>query len=61
MTFTESVKSCLSGYAKFEGRASRSEYWWFGVFNFLAFCIYICHSPIYEKSEFFSPFFDFAF
>ena len=42
MTFTESVKSCLSGYAKFEGRASRSEYWWFGVFNFLIDIVAIC-------------------
>ncbi len=36
MTFQESVKTCLTEkYAKFEGRASRSEYWWF----FLAYII----------------------
>ena len=29
MTFTESVSSCLKKYFVFEGRASRSEYWWF--------------------------------
>ena len=55
MTFGESIKSCLSGYVKFEGRASRSEYWWFGVFNFLigivASCIDKSASTIYEKSE----------
>ncbi len=33
MTFTESVKSVFSKYAKFEGRASRSEYWYFVLFN----------------------------
>jgi len=55
MTFTESVKSCLNGYVKFDGRAPRSECWWFGVFNFLidivAICIDISASTIYEKSE----------
>ena len=29
MTFTESVSTCLKKYFVFEGRASRSEYWWF--------------------------------
>lgn len=29
MTFTESIKTCLSKYADFSGRATRSEYWWF--------------------------------
>lgn len=32
MTFTESIKVCLSNYANFNGRASRSEYWWFALF-----------------------------
>lgn len=32
MTFTDSIKTCLSKYADFEGRASRSEYWWFVLF-----------------------------
>ena len=35
MTFTESIKTCLSKYADFTGRASRSEYWWFYLFTFL--------------------------
>lgn len=39
MTFVESVKFCLTkGYAKFQGRASRSEYWWFVLFYL---CIYL--------------------
>ena len=32
MSFTEAVKSCLTGYVNFGGRASRSEYWWFQLF-----------------------------
>lgn len=32
MEFTESITTCLSKYADFNGRASRSEYWWFWVF-----------------------------
>lgn len=29
MTFGKSVSTCLKKYFVFEGRASRSEYWWF--------------------------------
>jgi len=29
MTFSESLSTCLKKYFVFEGRASRSEYWWF--------------------------------
>lgn len=36
MTFGESIQSCFSKYANFDGRASRSEYWWFSLFTFLA-------------------------
>lgn len=32
MTFVDSIKTCLSKYADFNGRASRSEYWWFVLF-----------------------------
>lgn len=35
MTFGESIRTCFSKYATFAGRASRSEYWWFFLFNFL--------------------------
>ena len=35
MSFTESVRSVLSQYAVFSGRASRSEYWWYYLFTFL--------------------------
>ncbi len=33
MTFQESIKTCLTKYVDFVGRASRSEYWWFVLFN----------------------------
>ena len=33
MTFMESVRTCLKeNYCNFEGRAPRSEYWWFELF-----------------------------
>lgn len=36
MTFTESVRTVLAKYATFDGRAARSEYWWFALFVLLA-------------------------
>lgn len=35
MTFTESISTCFSKYASFDGTASRSEYWWFMLFLFV--------------------------
>ncbi|MFZ6689734.1 DUF805 domain-containing protein [Undibacterium sp. SXout11W] len=35
MNFQDSIKTCFNKYASFEGRASRSEYWWFALFTFL--------------------------
>ena len=35
MTFGESISTCFSKYASFDGRAPRSEYWWFFLFTFL--------------------------
>lgn len=35
MTFGESISTCFSKYASFEGRASRSEFWWFFLFTVL--------------------------
>lgn len=31
-TFGEAIQVCLRNYATFEGRASRSEYWWYLLF-----------------------------
>lgn len=35
MTFFQSVHSVFSKYATFRGRASRSEFWYFVLFNFI--------------------------
>ena len=36
MNFIEAVKSVFTHYADFKGRARRSEYWWFTLFNIIA-------------------------
>ena len=36
MNLVDSVKTCLQKYVGFEGRASRSEYWWFYLVFFLS-------------------------
>lgn len=36
MNFGQSISTCMSKYVTFSGRASRSEYWWFVLFNMLA-------------------------
>ena len=36
MTFFESIQTCFSKYADFNGRASRPELWWWVLFVFLA-------------------------
>ena len=35
MSFGEAIKVCFQKYATFSGRARRSEYWYFVLFNFL--------------------------
>ena len=35
MTFVESIRTCFQKYVTFDGRATRSEYWWFVLFTFL--------------------------
>ncbi len=35
MDFMQSVKSCFSQYVGFSGRAGRSEYWWFFLFQII--------------------------
>jgi uncharacterized membrane protein YhaH (DUF805 family) len=32
LTFYESIRECFTKYAEFNGRASRSEFWWFMLF-----------------------------
>ncbi|MCJ7800157.1 MAG: DUF805 domain-containing protein [Polaromonas sp.] len=35
MNFGQAISSCLRNYATFSGRASRSELWWFFLFQIL--------------------------
>ena len=35
MGFVEAISACFSKYATFTGRARRSEYWWFALFQAL--------------------------
>ncbi len=37
MNFKESVTTCFQKYVDFDGRASRSEYWWFYLFYFVSY------------------------
>lgn len=36
MQFTESVRTCFSKYASFDGRATRPEFWWWALFCVIA-------------------------
>jgi len=46
MEFSESIKTCFSKYATFSGIASKSEFWWWALFNLIAA---VCLSVINEK------------
>lgn len=35
VSFGDAIKRAFSQYCCFTGRASRSEYWWFALFNFI--------------------------
>lgn len=45
MNMIEAVKAVFSKYATFEGRARRSEYWWFVLFNLIVAVILNVISP----------------
>jgi uncharacterized membrane protein YhaH (DUF805 family) len=46
MNFTDSIKTCYSKYATFQGRASRSEFWWFQLFYVLAAIVLGMINPV---------------
>lgn len=46
MDFGESIKTCFNKYATFSGTASKSEFWWWALFNLIAA---ICLSIINDK------------
>ena len=35
MSFTDAVRTCINKFATFDGRATRSEFWWFYLFALL--------------------------
>ena len=41
MNFPTAVRSCLSKYVTFEGRAARSEYWYFQLFTLLVYLVFV--------------------
>lgn len=45
MDLVSAVKSCLGQYARFEGTAPRSEFWWFALFQFVLLVVAMLISP----------------
>ena len=39
MSFPDAVRTCFSKYATFEGRAKRSEFWWWIVFQLIVVAV----------------------
>jgi len=48
MTFLKSVETCFYKYIEFNGRASRSEFWWFYLFVIICWIIGFALGPIIE-------------
>jgi len=48
MTFLKSIETCFYKYADFDGRASRSEFWWFYLFTILSWIIGAIINPVVE-------------
>ena len=46
MNFLESVETCFKKYVDFNGRASRSEFWWFYLFWIIAYIVSAMIDPI---------------
>ena len=52
MKFDQAVRSVLSKYANFTGRASRSEYWWWVLFFWVGLLIILLFTKLYPIWEF---------
>lgn len=39
MDFVSAIKSCFAQYAGFNGRAPRSEFWWFALFQLIVLVV----------------------
>jgi hypothetical protein len=50
--FDQAVRSVLSKYANFTGRASRSEYWWWVLFFWVGLLIILLFTKLYPIWEF---------
>ena len=48
MTFSKSIETCFFKYANFNGRASRSEFWWFYLFTLICWIIGFVINPVIE-------------
>jgi uncharacterized membrane protein YhaH (DUF805 family) len=47
VNFQQSVTTCLKKFVDFDGRASRSEYWWFFLFNLgVTLVAYMLHETL---------------
>lgn len=46
MSFPQAISSAFRQYAKFSGRASRSEFWWFFLFQFVIGLLLIYSIPV---------------
>lgn len=56
MTFYQAIAKCSRKYAKFKGRAPRSEYWWFSLFHFLFIWPLLLNSFNASRFEYFLSF-----
>ena len=39
MNFTQSIQTCYKKFFDFSGRASKSEYWWFWLYNIILYLL----------------------
>ena len=51
MSFKEAVNTCFAKYLDFEGRARRSEYWWFSLFCLLGTVVLMCPMALLSYLE----------
>lgn len=63
MNFSQAISTCLSKYATFKGRATRSEFWWFYLFTVLITwgAILVGNVTMGEEGEIFSTVVSLAF
>jgi len=56
MDMQKSIKTCFSKYANFNGRASRSEYWWFQLFYLIVAFVAVIFDAMYiDNSQTMGP------